>query len=273
VSRGSRSPWGGRRPSCQERRSDASFPLDGPGSRNGPHGRPNLGDIRRSRATSLDPRRRCSRGVAANPDCVRPLPLTRVMALLPDGREQPPAPGDGLGRTYHYDFDGSDVTEVVPPPGWTPLNGNEQELRTYGLPARPTDPAELQDWITSFSHWRGGAAEGMCVTGQRALGSFDNHRWGGGMSSGTATYVQANRDGTRLASTALPAPYRTRVTPLGSGLAAGTAVASYRAGTAASHLSVNGIYTRWEALRPGACIEAHHYQHHLLESRRARLRV
>lgn len=126
-------------------------------------------------------------GVAANPDCVRPLPLTRIMALLPDGREQPPSPGDGLGRIYHYDFDGSDVTELVPPPGWTPLTGTDQELQTYGLPARPSDPAELQDWITSFSHWKGGAAEGMCRTGDRALGSFTNHIWGGGMNPGTAT--------------------------------------------------------------------------------------
>lgn len=122
---------------------------------------------RASRGTVADPR-----GVAANPDCVHPLPLTRIMALLPDGTEQPPVPGDGLGRIYHYDFGGSDVTEVVSPPGWTPLNGTDEELQIYGLPARPTDPAALKDWISSFSHWRGGAAEGMCLTGKVALGSY-----------------------------------------------------------------------------------------------------
>ena len=88
--------------------------------------------------------------------------LSRTPAA--DNSRPAPAPGDGLGRAYHYGLDGSDVTQVVTPRGWTPLRGTDQELRTYGFPPRPTDQAGLQRWTASFSGWRGSAAEGMCET-------------------------------------------------------------------------------------------------------------
>lgn len=182
-------------------------------------------------------------------DCSSTLPLDRVTALLPDGRERPPVPGDGLARKYYFTENGvSDITQIVPPPGWTPLAATAQELPTYGFPARPTDPLALQEWVDEWSHWRASVAPGMCRTAMRALGSLQSPNWAGGMNSGTVTYTQARAKWYLTA-------FRDYCTVNESSYLTWAGIGGWnntsrllQAGTKSSFSSLNGVKMWWEAI-------------------------
>lgn len=54
----------------------------------------------------------------------------------------------------------SEIQEVVPPSGWSPLSASSADLAFYGFPPRPSDPSSRADWEDEFSsaHYTGVAA-------------------------------------------------------------------------------------------------------------------
>lgn len=191
-------------------------------------------------------------------DCSTVLPLDRVTALLPDGTELPPVPGDGLARKYYFTLGASDVTQIVPPAGWTPIASTVQELYTYGFPARPTDPIEFQTWLDEWSQWRRSVEPGMCQTSKHSLGSFQSTNWAGGMNSGAFTYTQAKA---KWYQTGFDGDCGTS----GSGYATWAGIGGHndpkrllQAGTVTVDNSLNGIKMFWEAI-------SHQYDTHVIE--------
>jgi len=103
--------------------------------------------------------------VDSSGDCVRSATLVSMTTILPDGSAAPPnaTPGQYATR-YTYNLDGNLLSEVQPPAGWKPITGTDEELRTYGFPPRPTDPAALKLWNQGFSSWKKNFTAAMCET-------------------------------------------------------------------------------------------------------------
>lgn len=73
------------------------------------------------------------------PDCAETATLVSTSTIL------------GGATAYTEYLDGNQFIQVVPPPGWTPLNASADELDAYGFPPRPTDAAGLADWNDTWS--------------------------------------------------------------------------------------------------------------------------
>jgi hypothetical protein len=58
------------------------------------------------------------------------------------------------GHQYEFQVGSSVVTYLVPPSSFDPNTASENELATYGIPARPTDASLLADWNTRFANVR-----------------------------------------------------------------------------------------------------------------------
>lgn len=98
-----------------------------------------------------------------SPDCVKPLPLVKVMAVQPDGKQVAPHDGDGLGRAYFYGELG-DTMQLFPPTDFSPLTATDQELAAYGFEARPKDPALLPHWRSLYANYHYAGPTAMCET-------------------------------------------------------------------------------------------------------------
>lgn len=102
-------------------------------------------------------------------DCTSRAALVSVVNILPDGSAAPiDAPKGKYATKYTYRLDGTLLSEVRPPAGWSPVTATDQELRTYGLPARPHDPTQRATWDREFSSWKFNITSGMCETGKRS---------------------------------------------------------------------------------------------------------
>jgi hypothetical protein len=66
---------------------------------------------------------------------------------------------------------GNRVYSLVPPVSWSPVNATDEELDTFGFPARPTDPAERAAWTSEWQHYAGTAAPTVCAVTDRFFGS------------------------------------------------------------------------------------------------------
>ncbi|MHB8450075.1 MAG: G1 family glutamic endopeptidase [Mycobacteriales bacterium] len=85
----------------------------------------------------------------------------------PDGT--PASPGDPNAATvYTYDFQGSTLSQRVPPSSWRPATASAQELAYYGIPPRPSGGAELESWNAHFGQLTFVSSPGMCVTNRSA---------------------------------------------------------------------------------------------------------
>lgn len=153
---------------------------------------------------------------AANPassgsaNCVQGR-LVKVVALTPTGAEQPPRPGDGLGRRYYFALPLGQVPVTIPPAGFDPLTATPIELLLYGLPSKPTAPAALRAWTANVTGliWAtpyvcestsaSSPAFQAAVSGPVHYGSSRN--WAGGMTvNGTRnvnTYSSADGEWTQ----------------------------------------------------------------------------
>jgi hypothetical protein len=97
--------------------------------------------------------------------CKTPATLVSVASIRADGTPALPGTPSGMSATkYTYSLEGDLLTEVEPPAGWKPVSGTDQELRTYGFPPRPTDPAGRGQWNQEFSSWKYNVTSGMCET-------------------------------------------------------------------------------------------------------------
>jgi hypothetical protein len=56
------------------------------------------------------------------------------------------------GHTYIYNLGQQQLRFAVPPAGFSPLKASAAELAAYGLPPRPTRPADLASWTKLMSH-------------------------------------------------------------------------------------------------------------------------
>src|SRR5207245_1117598 len=134
--------------------------------------------------------------------CVSTSPLTHVDHVRPDGIRQAATPAQGAAstdsqaRAYYFRTSGGEVAQIVPPTGWKPLTASDQELRAYGFPARPTDPAKLAHWTTMMSQWKRVGRPGMCSTNlsntlPHTVEPFrdDSPNWAGGINVGPDQYA------------------------------------------------------------------------------------
>lgn len=119
--------------------------------------------------------------------CVHGATITGVKSINPDGTDAVGRSGPGFATAYTEDLDGDTFTQVVAPAGWVPVTGTDQELATYGIPARPKDPEALKQWTERWSHWKRSAAPGMCTTDRLAgwIGTKGSTNWAGGENIGT----------------------------------------------------------------------------------------
>ncbi len=60
----------------------------------------------------------------------------------------------GGGKLYVYDVKGRTLEYPVPPKGFHPLAASAEQLAEYGFPPRPTDPAALAEWKSTWSAYR-----------------------------------------------------------------------------------------------------------------------
>jgi len=181
--------------------------------------------------------------LSGKPDCAEPLAQNPVTALRPDGIEQAPVANDELARRFHYTLDGSDITVTIPPPAWRPLTGSDQELEMYGFPPRPKDAAGLSNWQDAYGKWKSRQVGPMCKTGLTATRASSN--WGGGVSinsSYTAAVMRWYQTGFDYACPG-SSGYVTW-----SGLGGVNSNRLMQAGTAASSVTLNGIYAWFEVI-------------------------
>src|SRR5215467_8466566 len=93
---------------------------------------------------------------SGNPDCVTRAQLVGAThGVRADGSVAANAAVAGAYATrYVYRLPGGLFTQVSPPAGWSPVRATDQELRTYGFPARPKDAAGRARWNKLFSTWK-----------------------------------------------------------------------------------------------------------------------
>lgn len=185
--------------------------------------------------------------------CVRRFDATSADAVRADGTTQPPQPNDGMARAYHYDDLDPGVREIVPPQGWRPTSASDEELRTYGFPPRPSDPAALQRWQQDMSKWRSAGAHEMCQTSSSSNltnGNQETINVAGGMGVNGSATLDTYWDVTGIWNqTAFDAvcpgasEYSTWV-----GLGGFNKHRLIQAGTDAYSASINDIHMFWEVL-------------------------
>lgn len=194
-----------------------------------------------------------SPAVTADIPCVTTATLTGVSPIAADGS---PAPAvlTNPAHAYHFALNGSDITQIVPPKGWTPVGGSAEELATYGFPARPTDSTGAAAWNDIFSHWKSAAAPGMCSTDRSAAGlrhTGTSPNWSGGMTINNTTNVNTYYDST----VKWTQPGFTAQCPSRSGYAVWAGLGGYNYNNGAERLiqdgtdvgsSLNSIFPWWE---------------------------
>lgn len=87
-------------------------------------------------------------------------------------------------------LNGSLIHQMTPPANWRPLQASNAELRAYGFPVRPTDPALLAHWKVVMGAWKRTAPPGMCATNKRngLTHTANSPNWAGGFNeSGSPT--------------------------------------------------------------------------------------
>ncbi len=187
-------------------------------------------------------------------DCVKYAALRSVVAIRPDGTNQPAVDGDGLGRLYTYDLNGSEIPQSIPAPSWDPLTASASDLFRYGFPKRPTDLKDLQAWtarVTKLKQTKRVASD-MCETNQKAVVTniANSPNWAGGMSINNSatvdTYTSAESEFYQTGfDYACPS---TSAYGTWSGLGGYNKDGLMQAGTLASLSSLNGIFPFWEML-------------------------
>jgi hypothetical protein len=191
--------------------------------------------------------------VDTSADCVATATLASVRAIDGSGHESTPTSFDGLGRAYHYHLHGSDLVEVIPPPGWSPVRASDRELATYQIPTRPTQQAERSAWNARFTSWSSHGPVGMCETSRRngLTHVTTSPNWAGGMSvNGSATvgtFYQNVGDWTQ--------PSFVGGCPNSSGYSIWAGLGGYNSGRLLqSGTSIDGgtnaLYEWWELLSP-----------------------
>lgn len=105
---------------------------------------------------------------------------------LPVGPAHAVASPDGVTGTGYAIGVGAHNTalSIVPPLGWSPVRATDAQLKAFGFPARPKDPAGRAAWVSEWSHYVGTAAPGLCAVTDRIFDSSPN--WSG-MELATST--------------------------------------------------------------------------------------
>ncbi|QRF22901.1 hypothetical protein FY534_03825 [Alicyclobacillus sp. TC] len=95
-------------------------------------------------------------GAAAPPILSHPGPMTihpTMVRSLGNGAKQ-----------YEFTVDGAVNTITTPPIDFHPLTASNTELKMYGFPTRPTNPAQLAVWKKAMSAWKASPAPVITVT-------------------------------------------------------------------------------------------------------------
>lgn len=189
-------------------------------------------------------------GASAGGSRCTPVPVSAITYVHPDGS---PAKSTDIDAAaiYHMNFgQGSDVTQVLPPASFNPLNASDAVLQLYDFPPRPHDPAGLQQWVARMSHFKSVARPGMCQTRRRNLlgqGSATSANWSGPLAtdlSGEITDVAGTFQQTSFDSPcATNSGYSTW-----PGIGGSNTGSLLQDGTDVGQSSVNDIYAWWEAL-------------------------
>jgi len=80
-------------------------------------------------------------------DACTPLAQGAVSYLNPDGTTSTVATPGAAVRTTYTTKQGATIVSIAPPEGFDPSQVDATTLQTFGIPARPTDPQELRDWL------------------------------------------------------------------------------------------------------------------------------
>lgn len=117
--------------------------------------------------------------------CARAATQTGMESIATDGHRTSFAAGDRLGHVYHYDVHGMATSEIVPPTGFRPLSASDADLKLYGFPPRPTEPAALAHWQRNMAAWKGsGTLNALCESNQSGslTVTAKSRNWAGGMT-------------------------------------------------------------------------------------------
>ena len=181
-------------------------------------------------------------------DCVQTSTLQKVDAISATGAVvAPTVPGNSaLAQRYTYTLNGSSMTEIVPPSGWSPIAATDTELRTYHFPARPTDPAALSVWTARFAHFKGVTPAGLCTT--RKYNNQSTGNWAGAINTGSGfitssvSWTQPSFQGVCPSASAYS---------IWSGISSSSSSKLMQAGTDTTQGGLNGNYAFWEMIAPG----------------------
>ena len=85
-------------------------------------------------------------------DTCTPLTQTGVSYLNPDGTTSSVATPGAAVRTTYTTQQGATIVSIAAPEGFDPSQADATTLQTFGIPARPTDPQVLRDWLAVWGH-------------------------------------------------------------------------------------------------------------------------
>ena len=161
-------------------------------------------------------------------------------------------PSADTATFYDFNFDGdnSTLTMVTPPTGWKPTIGTDDELSLFGFPPRPTDPSALADWTSTYSHWKGAAAPGMCRTKQSSATYAESTNWSGEIDTNASTSYFKTAVGSFEQPTFLAACDHASAHGIWSGIGGWLNNRLLQAGTdVVGSSGLNDDYGWWEAAR------------------------
>lgn len=178
------------------------------------------------------------------------MPLVTVQTLVADSAAGAPdvVPARVTGHRYLFDAGGYVVPQVTAPEGWSPLLATDEELATFGVEPRPTDPDALAAWNEAYSHWTGSVTPGMCQV--LVSNPLRSSNWSGLLNSSSSATAFTRSGGSFVQPTFEAACPHASAHSVWAGLGGNGVQRLLQSGTAASQSSLNGIEAWWEAISP-----------------------
>jgi hypothetical protein len=133
--------------------------------------------------------------VTTNGECTTTASLQRVQTITATGAVAANysaaatiANSTSLAKEYVYNLNGSEIDQIVPPSGWSPLTATAQQLQTYGFPAKPTDATTLASWNAAMASYKSSPVGGFCNTNKKyaLVSTLRNDAWTGAVALNNA---------------------------------------------------------------------------------------
>ena len=188
--------------------------------------------------------------VARGDAACTPVAMRGKTYIHPDGSAA--QAGDPSAATvYHPDFGpGSDVTQIVPPRNFRPVDATDDLLTRYNLATRPKAPEARAHWQKTMANFKGTTTPGLCATTHRSLlsqGTSTDRIWSGPLvtdPSSAVTEVIGTWHQTGF-DASCPSASAYSTWPGIGGYGTGDLLQS---GTDVDQSNLNATYAWWEAL-------------------------